>query len=124
MGTQPLPLHLQKPELLNSSLKTEMVNFTLCEISFSVQVKSRTNVNRIHIYFPAMTLSENRIEGLLQHKENFQSVININQEFKSGWLPSELIKTLQSPGLLTASQKLEGSSSDFQVEMLKKHNIG
>jgi len=71
-----------------------------------------------------MTLSENRIEGLLQHKENFQSVININQEFKSGWLPSEPIKTLQSPGLLTASQKLEGSSSDFQVEMLKKHNIG
>lgn len=71
-----------------------------------------------------MTLSEDRVKGLLQHKENFQSVININQEFKSGWLPSEPIKTLQSPGLLTTSKKLEGSTSDFQVQMLKKHNVG
>lgn len=46
-------------------------------------------------------------------------MININQEFKSGWLPSEPIKTLQSPGLLTGFQKLEGSSPDFQVGTLK-----
>lgn len=110
MRTQPLPLHFQKPELLNSSLKTEMINFTLSEISFSVQVKSRTNVNHIHIYFPTMILSEDRVEGLLQHKENFQSVININQEFKSGWLPSEPIKHCRAQACWQSLRSWRGAS--------------
>lgn len=51
-----------------------------------------------------MTLSEGGKEGLLWHKENFEPMININQEFKSGWLPSEPIKTSQSPGSFCLSE--------------------